>query len=379
MSLKLPSLALGGAALWFALGATQVFAADANAIADALVAAMQASDKTTAKYEGATAIGDDVTITGFTATNPNGGVITIPTITLANAQPRSPGGFTASAMTFDNGKVVDNDTNVGWQMGSLKDATVPSPDEIKAKAHIRPFSEVTLTGLSITSSDMPAPLAIGSVGVAIDIDDQGNPRDFDLKVASIAIPPEVFAQDPQQKAILDELGYTSGFTVNLNVAGAYESNGDILTLREFTLDAADVGKLAVAGKFNGISLGDIMQGKDPGNAGKDGALESLSIRFDNAGVVERVLDMQAKMMGVQRQDVVTQFAGALPFMLNFIGNPAFQDKVAKAGAAFLNDPKSIAITVSPAQPMKFVEIMGTANQAPQTLPDVLAVEVTANN
>ena len=56
-----------------------------------------------------------------------------------------------------------------------------------------------------------------------------------------------------------------------------------------------------------------------------------------------------------------------------------QDKVAKAGAAFLNDPKSISITVSPAQPVKFVEIMGTANQAPQTLPDMLAVDVVANN
>ncbi|MCB1496050.1 MAG: hypothetical protein KDJ86_09715 [Bauldia sp.] len=379
MSLKLSSLALGGAALCFALGATQAFAADATAIADALVAAMQSGDNTTAKYEGATAIGDDVTVTGFTATNPNGGVITIPTITIANAQPRDPGGFTASAMTFDNGKVVDSDTNVTWQMGSLKDATVPSPAEIKAKAHIRPFSEVTLTGLSILGSDMPAALDIGSLGVAIDIDDKGNPRDFDMKVASISIPPEVFAADPQQKAILDELGYTDGFTVNLNVAGAYETEGDVLTLRGFTLDTVDVGKLAIAGKFNGVSLGDIMQGKDPGDAGKDGALENLSIRFDNAGVVERVLDMQAKMMGVQRQDVVTQFAGALPFMLNFIGNPAFQDKVAKAGAAFLNDPKSISITVSPAQPVKFVEIMGTANQAPQTLPDMLAVDVVANN
>ena len=94
---------------------------------------------------------------------------------------------------------------------------------------------------------MPAALDIGSLGVAIDIDDKGNPRDFDLKVASIAIPPEVFAQDPQQKAILDELGYTSGFTVNLNVAGAYETEGDVLTLRGFTLDTVDVGKLAIAG------------------------------------------------------------------------------------------------------------------------------------
>lgn len=379
MSLKLHSIALGSAALCFAFGAGQAFAADANAIADALVAAMQSNDKSTAKYDGATAIGDDVTITGFSATNPKGGVITIPTITIANAQPRDAGGFTASAMTFDNGTVVDEDTNVAWQMGSLKDATVPSPAEIKAKAHIRPFSEVTVSGLSIAGGELPAPLDIASIGVAIDIDAEGNPRDFDLKVASINIPAAVFAEDPQQKAILDELGYTSGFMVNLDVAGAYETEGDEVTLRTFTLDAADVGKLAVTGKFNGISLGDMAQGAEPGDAGKNGALEALTIRFDNAGVVERVLDMQAKMMGVDRAAVVAQFGGALPFMLNFIGNPPFQDKLAKAGAAFLNDPQSITIAVNPDQPKKFEEIMGIANQAPQTLPDVLSVDVTANN
>lgn len=379
MSLKLHSIALGSAALCFAFGAGQAFAADANAIADALVAAMQSNDKSTAKYDGATAIGDDVTITGFSATNPKGGVISIPTITIANAQPRDAGGFTASAMTFDNGTVVDEDTNVAWQMGSLKDATVPSPAEIKAKAHILPFTQVTVSGLSIAGGDLPAPLDIASIGVALDVDAEGNPRDFDLKVASINIPPAVFAQDPQQKAILDELGYTSGFMVNLDIAGAYESEGDEVTLRTFTLDAADVGKLAVTGKFNGISLGDMAQGAEPGDAGKNGALEALTIRFDNAGVVERVLDMQAKMMGVDRAAVVAQFGGALPFMLNFIGNPPFQDKLAKAGAAFLNDPQSITIAVNPDQPKKFEEIMGIANQAPQTLPDVLSVDVTANN
>ncbi len=379
MSLKLHSLALGGAALWFAFGASQAFAADANAIADALLAAMQSNGKTQASYEGASAIGDDVTITGFSATNANGGVLTIPTITIANAQPRDPGGFTASAMTFDSGKMVDNKTNVAWQLGSLKDATVPSPAEIKAKAHIRPFSQVSLSGLSIEGGDLPAPITVASVAVAIDIDADGNPRDFDMQVASIGVPPELFAQDPQQKAVMDELGYTDGFMVNFNVSGAYETEGDEVTLRTFTIDAADVGKLAVAGKFNGVSLGDMVQGTDPGKAGKNGSLESLTIRFDNAGVVERVLDMQAKMMGVQRQDVVTQFGGALPFMLNFIGNPPFQDKVAKAGAAFLNDPKSISISVTPAQPVKFDEIVSTAGQAPQTLPDLLAIDVTANN
>ena len=41
--------------------------------------------------------------------------------------------------------------------------------------------------------------------------------------------------------------------------------------------------------------------------------------------------------------------------------------------------KSITITASPAQPVGFQEIMGSAMTAPQTLPDTLAIDVTANN
>jgi hypothetical protein len=378
MSLHVRSLALGGAAVWLAFAASPAFSADATQVADALIAAMQASDKTKASYGGAAAAGDDVTITDFSATNANGGTVNIPTLTITGAQMRDKGGFTAAGMTFDNAKVVDNNSNITLQTASLTDAIVPSADEIKAKVHMRPFGGLNVGGITIEGGDLPAPLEIDSIAVAIDTDQAGNPRDFDMKVNAINIPPEVFAQDAQSKAVLDQLGY-NGFVVNISVAGGYETEGDKVTLRTFTIDAADVGKLAISGKFNGVSLSKLFQDGNPGEASANGTLESLTIRFDNSGIVERVLDMQAKMMGVQRQDVVAQTAGALPFMLNFLGNPPFQEKVAQAGNTFLNDPKSLTISASPAQPVPFSQISGAAGKSPQSLPDLLAVDVTANN
>ncbi len=378
MSLQVRSLALGGAMLCFAFGAGQAFAADATQVADALVAAMQASNNTKVVYQSASAAGDDVAITGFTATNENGGTVTIPTLTITGAAPRDKGGFTAASMTFDNGKVVDQNTNISWQTGSLTDATVPSADEIKAKVHLRPFSRIDIAGLTVEGGELPAPFTIASVGAAVDTDADGTPRDFDLTVAGIKIPPEVFEADPQQKAILDQLGY-SGFLINLNVAGGYETEGDILTLRSFTIDVADAGKLAISGKFNGVSLRKMFEGDNPGDIGSNGSIEQLTVRFDNAGIVERVLDMQAKMMGMQRQDVVAQTAGALPFMLNFLGNPPFQDKVAKAGTSFLTNPHSITVSATPSAPVSFNQIAAAAGQSPQSLPDLLAVDVVANN
>jgi len=378
MSPKLRRFALGGVALCVAYGAGPAFAADANQIADALVAAVTASGESQASFDSASAAGDDVTIVNLKMTGEDGESVAIPTVFITNAQPRDPGGFTASAMSFDNATMLSDGNTITWGSASVTDATVPSADEIKAKAKIRPFSKMDIANLNISGGDLPVPLDIASVGVALDLDEGGLPRDFALNVASISVPQEIIAgADDDFRQLMEGLGYTS-LMVNLMVEGGYETGSDRLTVRNFAIDAADVGKFAVSGIISGVKASDMASDASP-DALANGKLESLSIRFDNAGVVERALDMQAKMMGASRDDIVAQLNGALPFMLNAINNPAFQEKVAKAGQAFLTDPKSLTITANPAQPVPFQDIMGSAMSAPQTLPDTLAIDVTANN
>jgi hypothetical protein len=378
MSPQLRRFALGGAAICLAYGSGPSFAADANQIADALVAAVTASGESQASYDSASAAGDDVTIANLKVTGEDGESVTIPTVFITNAQPRDPGGFTADAMSFDNASMLSDGNTITWGSASVDDATVPSADEIKAKAKIRPFSKMDIANLNISGGDLPAPLEIASVGVTLDIDDGGLPRDFTLDVASISIPAEFIAQaDNDFQQLMEGLGYSS-LMLNLAIEGGYETAADRLTLRNFAVDADGVGKFSLSGVISNVKASELAS-----DAGSDalanGNLENLAIRFDNAGVVERALDMQAKMMGASREDIVAQLNGALPFMLNAINNPAFQEKVAKAGQAFLSDPKSLTITANPAQPVPFQEIMGNAMSSPQTLPDVLAIDVTANN
>ena len=97
MSPHLRRFAFGGAVVALAFGAVPAFAADANQIADALVAAMQASGESKASFDSASAAGDDVTITNLKVTSNDGDEVTIPTVFITNAQPRDPGGFTAGA------------------------------------------------------------------------------------------------------------------------------------------------------------------------------------------------------------------------------------------------------------------------------------------
>ena len=373
--------ALGGLLLSTAFCGTSAFAADAKAIADAFAAAVTASGKSTATYTDASASGDDVTVSGLTLTQTEGSgdTISIPQLVITGATPRDKGGFTATSMAFDNVTIKsDKETTVTWKTGSVADATVPSADEVKAKAKIRPFSKLDIAGLNVTGGDLPAPLDIASVGMTIDTEADGTPKDFNLNISSIALPSAFFAADPQSKAMVDALGYTDGFTLDVGMGGAYETASDTLTLRNFTFAAPDVGKLDISGKFSGVPLSKLASDQ-PADVGTTGKLDALTIRFDNLGIVERALDMQAKMMGASRDDVVNQIGGALPFMLSAIGNQGLQDKIAAAGQAFLKDPKSITITAAPAAPVPFSQIMSTGMSAPNTLPDLLVVDVAAHN
>ena len=85
-----------------------------------------------------------------------------------------------------------------------------------------------------------------------------------------------------------------------------------------------------------------------------------------------------KQQGLTREDYAKQIAGALPFLLAALNNQAFQNKVAGALGAFLQDPKSLTIKLAPASPVTGGEIMALAGTAPQTLPDRLNASVTAN-
>jgi len=370
--------ALGGAAVILVYGGAPAFAADANQIADALVAAMTASGESKASYDSASAAGDDVSITNFKVDGDDGSTVTIPTVFITNAQPRDPGGFTASAISFDNAKMLSDGNTVTWGVASATDALVPSVEELKSKAKIRPFSTMNIANTKVSGGDLPVPLEIANIGMAVDLDGAGLPRDFSLNVASINIPPEFIANaDNDFQQLMEGLGYDS-FVINLLVEGGYETGEDRLTLRSFAVEAPEVGKFSLAGTISGVKASDLATEQSP-DALANGLLENLTIRFDNSGVVERALDMQAKTMGASRDDIVAQLNGALPFMLNAINNPPFQEKVAKAAQAFLSNPKSLTITASPPQPVPFQQIMGSAMSAPQTLPDTLAIDVTANN
>lgn len=85
-----------------------------------------------------------------------------------------------------------------------------------------------------------------------------------------------------------------------------------------------------------------------------------------------------KKAGVDTPTYVAGLTGTLPMMLGMLQNKELEGKVAQAVTQFLNTPGSLELTAAPGAPVPLSQIMGTAMFAPQMIPQILSVGITAN-
>jgi hypothetical protein len=352
-------------------------APDAKAIADSLAAAAAATDRVQASYGSASAAGETITISDFTIKRSDAKTIVIPAVVITGALPRDPGGFTAQSIAFDGGTATRGKDVVTWQTGLVEDALVPSAEEIKAETDVRPFGKLVVGGLQISESNLAEPVTAEEIRVIMEADADNFPSAFAAQVSGIQFPADILKGRPQEKAIVDALGYES-FDVNISVSGAFDRAAQAMSLNALTINTAGVGNLSVKARISGMSPGRITATRVDAEARSETKLENLEVRFDNAGVVERALDMHAALIMGSRADAVAQINAALPLVLGILGNDAFQAKLAPAIESFLGDPRSISFSATPNEPVSLEQIFATGLSNPRGLPDLLGADVSAN-
>jgi hypothetical protein len=371
-----PAALAGGFFLLAALGAHAAPAPDA--VAAALAAAVAATGEGTLTYDSVAASGDAVTLTNVKVASPNSSAA-VPTLVITGAADRTGGGFTATHISFDGGTATSRGDTVTWTAASIDDVIIPSADEVKARAKLRPFAKATVSGVNASGATLAAPVSIGALSVDVGPIAEDTPSSILVKATGVKLPTALIANS-MAGAIVAMLDYDT-VTADITMDSAYDTKADTVTMHLLSVDAAGIGKLTVTGKASGLSLkgltGDATKSKEARAAAR---LDGLTVRIDNAGIVERMLDMQAQLLGGSRDDVRSQLVdGALPFALSFVKNAAFRDQFQAAVTTFLNDPKSLTITFAPAQPVPLGEVIRTAGRSPTALPDLLSPTVQANN
>jgi hypothetical protein len=339
--------------------------------------------------------GSDISMTGVTYKVPGAEAkpIKIGDVDFTGVEEDENQNYTVEEITFPDINMTEDKATVTASDLSLKGVFIPAKPEEKTLDSLAPFENahsgaitVTQDGKTVFSLEsMDANASVREDESGIDYDWAANGLKMDLSTAP----------DPKTKEAVEKLGLqTVEGTVSLK--SSWEADKGTTKLDAFTLDFKDVGKLDIALAVSGLTLDLVKQIEtvshqlnDP--ATKDGAglqmmglmqqltFDNARIRFDDASITKRALSYAGEQQGVSGEQLAQSLKAMVPLMVGQLNIPELQNAVTTAATAFLDDPKSFTISAAPAAPVAFPVIMGAAMGAPNTLPTVLGVKVTAND
>ena len=355
-------------------------AADPQRIAELLAAAVAASGEGQLTYGAASADGADITISDVKLSlTAKDGAVSVPKVVISGAAERAPGGFSADSVTFDAGSATSSDGGAKWQTATATGVIVPSADEVKARARVRPFTGLTLGTVELNDAGAPDPMTVAALDVAFGDVADGAPIDVVVKATGASVP-ATFVANPIALAVLDRLGYDK-VEADITMESVYDPNADTVDIRSLTIDAADIGKIAMTGKFSGLSLHGLSDPKESKAARAAARLE----RHDRPLRRRRLRQAHARHAGGHAGWHARRRARGAGRRRAAGGAELRRQRRASANSflaavgTFLEDPRSLTLTAAPKEPVPLGQVMRTALHSPLSLADLLAPDVVANH
>jgi hypothetical protein len=257
------------------------------------------------------------------------------------------------------------------------------------EAHSGPV-DVTVDGKQVFSMAE----AVGTMGLSDDestITFEGNVTGVKADLSTV--------EDPQTKAQIEALGLTT-LDGSMNMSGSWEVESGTIDIEDYSIDFANVGKLSLAFSMSGYTLdlvkqmqeqARMMQAQPQNEQAQQAAglamlglvqqmtLVDAQIRFEDAGITKRGLDYAGKSNGADGAQMAQMVKGMVPILLAQAKLGAIQNEISAAVNTYIDDPKALTIAAAPANPVAFPMIMGAAMGAPETIPGLIGLKVTAND
>ncbi|OWV80671.1 hypothetical protein ATY78_08335 [Rhizobium sp. R635] len=206
-------------------------------------------------------------------------------------------------------------------------------------------------------------------------------------------------EDAASKDAIEKLGLTT-LDGAVTMKGSWEVESGKIAVDEYAFDFENVGRLNIAVDFSGYTLefikalqeavktAEANPNKEEANQAMGLAMmgmmqqltfNSAELRFDDASITKKALDYAGSQQGVTGDELAQSLKGLVPVMLAQLKMPELQNQISAAVNTYLDGPKSLTISAAPEKPVPFPMIVGAAMGAPNTIPSVLGVKVTAND
>lgn len=341
--------------------------------------------------------GDTVTLTGARF-KPDAAIdaLLIGTVTMEGVE-EDKGGYTIEKVSFPSVNASKDGTTIVANDMSMSGVTVPA-DTTKATLDSLLIYEEAHIGSASLTVDGKQVLSLGETTVTTDVADDASSLDFDLKMHALKMDLSA-VDDPQSKDTIQALGLSS-LNGEISMEGSWTQNDGTIDVTDYSVDFDKVGKLAMTFSLSGYTLDFIKAAQDTAkqmeaSANKEEAQQAASlamlgllqrltfnsadIRFDDDGITKRALDYAGKSQNTTGPQMAQMLKAMTPIVLAQYNMPELQNMLSQAVNTFLDKPESFTVTVEPPKPVPFPMIMGAAMGAPNTLPQVLGVKVSAND
>ncbi|MCK8781578.1 hypothetical protein M0654_16485 [Rhizobium sp. NTR19] len=307
------------------------------------------------------------------------------------------GGYTVGKVLFDNVNVTQDKSSITASDISITNLSIPADPNGNDLRSVLLYDEATV-GRIVGTVEGKQAFSVDRTTVTTELADDNSSVDFDVKVAGVKADLGL-VDEPQAKDTIQQLGLTS-LDGSMMIEGSWSVGDGTLDLTEYALDFKDVGRLSMSFSLTGYTLDFIKSlnettqamAENPSNEQAQQAaglamlglmqrltFNSAEIRFEDAGITKRGIDYAAKKQNTDATQLTQMLKGMTPFMLAQFNVPELQNMVTEAVNTYLDKPGSFTISAEPENAVPFPMIVGAAMGAPNTLPKVLGVTVTAND
>lgn len=394
--IRFKGLLLAGAASAALSG--QAFAALDGQDLLAKINAAYAAGSGVLKAESIEVKGNDVVLKGttFTATGPQEKSIALGNLTLQDVTEADGGAYHIDRIEFPEVNVTEEGSSINVKDLYLAGVVVPGSTAGEGLSSMMMYEEASSGPITVTT-DGKQVFAVGKASGSVALAEDESSLSFEGSVTGIKAD-LTSIEDAEGKEAIHALGLQ---TINgeISVSGNWEPVSGTVNLEDYTLDFADVGSLSMSFALTGYTMDLVKQLQETARTMQADAnneqaqqaagiamfglmqqmsFQSAQISFEDAGITERGLDYAGKQQGSNGEQMAQMVKGMLPILLAQAKLGALQNEISEAVNAFIDDPQNITITAEPEKDVPFPMIMGAAMGAPESVPALLGVSVTAN-
>jgi hypothetical protein len=361
-----------------ALFSNPSWAIDADAVAKALGASFAQGRDDAVSFTEAFERGGQVVIQNLSVGLPEGaGTAKITETVLDGPVENGDGTIEAASVTMTDSTIEGDDVNGAVSSAVMTGVTILPAEIIKAGNLDQGvlYKTATITGFRVVPDGEFGEVTVEKVEIETD-----NIVDYQAQtsrgsITGIRIPAQNAPPGPMSP---QNLGYEE-IILDANWDGARDPGSQVATIDALGITMRGGGSISISGALGNVPATRPKEPQESMMILSQMSIQALTIRYSDDSLAGKILETAAAKQGTTRELYAQQLAGALPFFLSMIQNPAFQNKVAAAVGQFLTDPKSLTISVQPERPISGAELFGLVQTAPQTLPDILGASIEANN